>query len=272
MSHQGDLHDKKKKEDSIFREFETGCWGKDDVEDFPEVLLSLWSETKWSESRSVVSDSLQPHGLYSPWNSPGQNTGVGSLSLLQGIFPNQVLNPGFLNCRQILDQLSHKGSPWQVLIWEILLLFMGSCLFMPPLHIFADGPVLLCDLGYQWWVYISHAGIFCTCGNVCLHIEQDLSGLFWCLAWETHLSIMAFLGSIHPSKKLSHRVSQGFPDGSAVKNLLGIQETQETQVWFLGQEDPQEEEVVTHSSILPWEIPQTEEPAWQVTVHSVAKS
>ena len=42
-----------------------------------------------SESRSVVSDSLQPHGLYSPWNSLGQNTGVGSLSLLQGIFPTQ---------------------------------------------------------------------------------------------------------------------------------------------------------------------------------------
>ena len=39
---------------------------------------------------------LQPHGLYSPWNSPGQNTGVGSLSLLQGIFPTQGLNPGLL--------------------------------------------------------------------------------------------------------------------------------------------------------------------------------
>ena len=36
-----------------------------------------------------MSDSLRPHGLYSPWNSPGQNTGVGSLFLLQGIFPTQ---------------------------------------------------------------------------------------------------------------------------------------------------------------------------------------
>ena len=44
----------------------------------------------WSESRSVVSDSLWPHGLYSPWNSLGQNTGMGSLSLLLGIFPTQV--------------------------------------------------------------------------------------------------------------------------------------------------------------------------------------
>ena len=59
-----------------------------------------------------MSDSLQPHGLYSPWNSPGHNTGVGSLSLLQGIFPTQVSNPGLSHCRRILYQLSHKGSPW----------------------------------------------------------------------------------------------------------------------------------------------------------------
>ena len=64
-----------------------------------------------SESHSVVSDSLWPHGLYSPWNSPGQNTGVGSLSLLQGIFPTQGLNPGLLHCRWILYQLSPQGSP-----------------------------------------------------------------------------------------------------------------------------------------------------------------
>ena len=43
-------------------------------------------------------------------NSPGQNTGVGSLSLLQGIFPTQGSNPGVLHCRQILYQLSHKGT------------------------------------------------------------------------------------------------------------------------------------------------------------------
>ena len=64
-----------------------------------------------SESHSVMSDSLQPHGLYSPWNSPGRNTGVGSLSLLQGIFPAQGSNPGLPHCRQILYQLSQKGSP-----------------------------------------------------------------------------------------------------------------------------------------------------------------
>ena len=55
--------------------------------------------------------TLRPHRLYSPWNSQGQNTGVGSLSLLQGIFPTQGSNPGFLHCRQILYQLSYQGSP-----------------------------------------------------------------------------------------------------------------------------------------------------------------
>ena len=64
-----------------------------------------------SESHSVVSDSLQPHGLYGPWNSLGQNTGVGSLSLLQGIFPTQGLNPGLPHCRRIPYQLSHQESP-----------------------------------------------------------------------------------------------------------------------------------------------------------------
>ena len=55
-----------------------------------------------SESGSVVSDSLQPHGIYSPWNSPGQDTGVDSLSLLQGIFPTQGSNPCLPHCRWIL--------------------------------------------------------------------------------------------------------------------------------------------------------------------------
>ena len=54
------------------------------------------------ETRSVVPDSARPHGLQParllcPWDSPGQNTGVGSPSLLQGIFPTQGSNPGLLH-------------------------------------------------------------------------------------------------------------------------------------------------------------------------------
>ena len=57
------------------------------------------SDFRKCESLSVVSNSLWSHGLYSPWNSPGQNTTVGSLSLLQGIFPTQGLNTGLPHCR-----------------------------------------------------------------------------------------------------------------------------------------------------------------------------
>ena len=83
-------------------------------------------EVKWSESCSVMSDSLPPQGLYSPWNSPGQNTGAGSLSLLQGIFSTQGLNPDLLPCRQILYQLSHQGSP-RILEWVVYPFSSRSC-------------------------------------------------------------------------------------------------------------------------------------------------
>ena len=57
-----------------------------------------------------MSASLCPHGLYGPWNSPGQNTGGGGLSLLQRIFPAQGSNPGLLDYGWILYQLSYQGS------------------------------------------------------------------------------------------------------------------------------------------------------------------
>ena len=77
----------------------------------PQRSSCITASPSVSESCSVMSDSLQPRGLYSPWNSPCQNTGVGSLSLLQVIFPTQGLNPGLPHCRRILYQLSHEGSP-----------------------------------------------------------------------------------------------------------------------------------------------------------------
>ena len=79
--------------------------------------LSDWNRV--SESHLVVSSSLWPHLLHSPWNSLCQNTGVGSQntgvssrSFLQGIFPNQGLNPGLPHCRQTLHHLRHQGSPY----------------------------------------------------------------------------------------------------------------------------------------------------------------
>ena len=81
-----------------------------------------------SVSHSIVSDSLQPHGLQPtrllcPWDSPGKNTGVGCYSLLQGIFLTQGSNPGLPHCRQILYHLSHLGSPW-ICVHPILFLFL----------------------------------------------------------------------------------------------------------------------------------------------------
>ena len=64
----------------------------------------------WWFSRQVVSNSLQIHRLYRPWNSPGQNTRVSSHSHLQGIFPTQKWNTGLPPCRRILSQLNHQGS------------------------------------------------------------------------------------------------------------------------------------------------------------------
>ena len=60
-----------------------------------------------------MSDSLQPNGLYSPWNSLSQNTGVGSLSLLQGNLPNPEIELRSPTSQLILYQLSHKGNKYR---------------------------------------------------------------------------------------------------------------------------------------------------------------
>ena len=85
---------------------------------FVQILLA----EKWKEKSLSLVWHLQPHGLYSPWNSSGQNTGVDSLSFLQGIFPTQGLKPGLLHCRQILYQLSHKEKPKNTAVGSLSLL------------------------------------------------------------------------------------------------------------------------------------------------------
>ena len=93
----------------------------------PGIKLHLLSLLHWQVdslplappvcvSSSVIFKSLWPHGLkptrlICPWDFPGKNTGVGSYSLLQGIFWTQGSNPGLLYCRQTLYHLSHQGSP-----------------------------------------------------------------------------------------------------------------------------------------------------------------
>ena len=63
-------------------------WGSNDAS--KKMNFAFYPFVCVCESHSVVSDSLQPHEIYNPWNSPSKNSGVGSLSLLQGIFPTQV--------------------------------------------------------------------------------------------------------------------------------------------------------------------------------------
>ena len=90
----------------------------------PQAQLSsnYCTSFKWlylasGQSHSAVPDSLQPSWtiqstkLLCPWNSPGKNTGVGSHSLLQGIFPTRGSNMGLLHCWQIFYHLGHRGSP-----------------------------------------------------------------------------------------------------------------------------------------------------------------
>ena len=57
-----------------------------------------WWLQLWWKLLSCVRFFATPWTIHSPWNSPGQNTGVGSLSFLQGIFPTQESNPGLLHC------------------------------------------------------------------------------------------------------------------------------------------------------------------------------
>ena len=82
-------------------------------EPLPEQAQQPVRHSAWAVSLvdPKLSHSLQHHELCSPWNSPSQNAGVGSLSLLQGIFSTLGLNPGLPHCRRVLYQQSHKGSP-----------------------------------------------------------------------------------------------------------------------------------------------------------------
>ena len=96
------------------------------------------SERKW-KFLHFVSDSLWPQGLYSPWNSPGQNTGVGSHSLLQGIFPTQGSNSGLPHCRRILYQLNHQESPTSLkVLFLFFILFLRLANFRCTYFIFPD--------------------------------------------------------------------------------------------------------------------------------------
>ena len=84
------------------------------------------------QNSAGISNGLQPTRLLCARHSPGKNTGVGSHSLLQKIFPSQGSNPGFLYCRWPLYHLAHQGSP----LW----------------YIFTRYSVLMLLFGLLWWL------------------------------------------------------------------------------------------------------------------------
>ena len=102
--------------------------------------------------------------------------------------------------------------------------------------------------------------------SVCKHARA----LFFPLLWEFVLVFCPYVQLIPVILKFvpfgsGAPLTGGFPGGSVVKNLPAVQETW---VQSLGQGDPLEEGMVTHSSIFAWEIPWTEEPQ-QATVHGL---
>ena len=158
-----------------------------------------WSE---SESRSVVSNPSWPHGLYSPWNSPGQHTGVGSLSLLQGIFPTQGSNSGLLHCGQILYQLSHKGSP-RMLEWVAYSFSSGSSQTQESNRCLLHCTQILYQLSYQGYALpnvdcilmcpFCFLGSYWWCRACTLPDRRIQNSYLWCLFMNWGLKMLLYI-------------------------------------------------------------------------------
>ena len=86
------------------------------IQHFRNITLGPFGFLCWVHYESESCVWLFAASWNSPWNSPGQNTGVGSCSLLHGTCPIKGWNPGLPHCRQILYQLSHQGRP-RILEW-----------------------------------------------------------------------------------------------------------------------------------------------------------
>ena len=155
-------------------------------------------------------NSLQPHGLWParllcPWNSPGKNTGVASHSFLQGIFPTQGSNPGFLHCRQIPYCLGHEGL-------HILLLLKNL-----------EPHCWLFYITYRYWLRTDSWSIKTTHSWVALNFSVE--GNLPARTWSNVSCWMLFLGS----ERVRNTVCI---DTLAIGNsLIRLPWTYEKQVW-----------------------------------------
>ena len=143
-----------------------------------------------TEGHSVVSNSLRPHGLYSLWNSLGQNTGVSSLSLLQRIFPTQGSNLGLLHYRQILHQLSHKGRLYCCPYW------LQQFTFPPTVQEGSLFPTSSLAFIVHRFFNASHSGwyeVYLTVILICISLIVMLS-IFSCDFW---LSVYNLRGNVY---------------------------------------------------------------------------
>ena len=116
---------------------------------------------------------VTPWTIYSPWNSLGQNTGVGSLSLSQGIFPTSGSSPGLPHCRQILYQLSHRGSP-RILEWVAYPFSMGSS--WP-----RNWTRVSCIAGGFLTNWAMREALWCMCIYLLLILSNDAISTFLCI-------------------------------------------------------------------------------------------
>ena len=161
-----------------------------------------------------------PHGLYSPWNSPGQNTGVDSLSLLQGIFPTQEANPGLLHCRRILLSAEPPRKPKNTGVGNPSLvqwIFPNQKLNQP------RSPAFQAD-----------------------SLSAKLRGKPIALdSWQVFFSIY--------NTEENDRIPRWRSGKESTYNAGDMS-------LILGSGRPLEKEMANHSSILAWEIPGTEEP------------
>ena len=87
--------------------------------------LWWWVFESLSHVRLLQTHELQPAWVLCPWDFPGNNTAVGSFSLLQGIFPTEGLNLRLLHCSQILYRLRYKGNS----VWLRCLVIYLVCLY-----------------------------------------------------------------------------------------------------------------------------------------------
>ena len=154
-----------------------------------------------------MSDSLQPHGLYSPWNSPSQNTGVGSHSLLQGIFPTKGSNPGFLHLQADSSPAESPGT-----LYSNMYMSISSSQFIPPSHRYPLATISLFSTSLT--VSVSVDKFMCT-----LFYIPGISDTVWYSSFSRHWFLLMHI-SIAPMSSCNWALLKYSLHGSSIKTAF----------------------------------------------------